>query len=55
MADRNHGCLRQLFFDHAVDQRLSRLIERRSRLVEEEPVRWGDESAGDGKALLLAQ
>jgi hypothetical protein len=41
-------------FQHAVDRGLGLLVERRGRLVEEQPFRPGEQRAGEREALLLA-
>ena len=44
----------QALAQQLVDVPLARFVERRSRLVEEEPVRPMQQRARDGEALLLA-
>jgi hypothetical protein len=55
VAHAEHGRARELLAHQLIEARLGRLVHRRGRLVEEEPVGLLDESAGEGDALLLAR
>src|SRR2546425_1009781 len=54
MAHAEHGRRREPLAHQLVEARLRRLIHRRGRLVEEQPVGFLDEGAGKSDPLLLA-
>ena len=54
VADRDERRLRQFAGDRAIDLRLARFVQRRGRLIEEQPVRRSEQRARDRKPLLLA-
>ena len=55
MSDRHDGRFGQRLLQHEIDLGLGRLIERRGCLVEQEPVGFSQERAGDRQTLLLAE
>ncbi len=54
MSDRDNDRRGEMLEENLIDPRLKRLVHGSGRLVEEEPVRFCKESAGDGNALLIA-
>src|SRR2546428_12318033 len=55
VAHAEQGDLREPLAQEPVEARLGRLVQRRGRLVEEEPVRLLDKGAREGDPLLLAR
>ncbi len=54
VADGDDSRFRQPLEQEVIERRLGALIERARRLVEEQPLRFLQERAGDGEPLLLA-
>jgi len=55
MAHAEHGGPREPLAYQSIEARLRSLIDRRGRLVEEEPIGFLDHRAGEGDALLFTR